>query len=164
MAIGKNYVGTNALHLAAEYGHQGTVKLLLDKMPQAFLAMKTEKGFNALHLAAMHGHKGVVSELVTRMTSDEVSEKTHDNRTAHDLAVKRPCRNEMDLLKVTDILQLLGSATGTPAGSKESVSAYGAAAAPIQAPIQSHSLLRTKSVEVLGQEFSRTKSRIQFVS
>jgi ankyrin repeat protein len=60
----RNYEGRTGLHLAARYGHEAMIKLLLEKGTD--IAAKDRYRMTALHEAARHGHEATVRLLLAR--------------------------------------------------------------------------------------------------
>jgi len=80
------------LHLAAEYGHDKVVALLLSHSPKSIEA-KDKFCRTALHYAALRGHDKVVVHLLSL-----VDETDHDSRTALHYAAEHGKENVIALL------------------------------------------------------------------
>ncbi|GAV62660.1 Ank_2 domain-containing protein/Ank_3 domain-containing protein/PGG domain-containing protein [Cephalotus follicularis] len=74
-----NELGETALFTAAERGHLGVVKELLQYTTKEGIAMKNRSGFNALHIAANQGHQAIVQVLLDH---DPELSKTNDQSNA----------------------------------------------------------------------------------
>jgi len=76
----KNSNGWTALHLAAEYGREEVMQLLLDKGSD--VAAKDTSGRTALDLAAEYGHRGVVLLLLHKGSDVVAKDNKWTNSTA----------------------------------------------------------------------------------
>lgn len=77
-----NFSGETALHLAAEYGHAGVVRILLDK--GADIAAKDFWGFTALGIATRFGQLEVVKVLLHR-NADFMGMNVEGTLMAHEI-------------------------------------------------------------------------------
>lgn len=59
-----NELGETALFTAAEKGHLGVVKELLQYTPKEAIKLKNQSGFDPLHIAVSQGHLGNVAFLL----------------------------------------------------------------------------------------------------
>ncbi|MCJ1378529.1 hypothetical protein MMC17_001628 [Xylographa soralifera] len=74
----QNKVGQSALHLAAAYGHDGIVKMLLEE--GVGVTLKDLQGRTALHWAALRGHGTAVRLLLDHGAA--IAAMTHEGSTA----------------------------------------------------------------------------------
>lgn len=67
------FLGRNALHIAAERGHEGVVRVLLER--NANIEAKDQYGMTALHCAANRGHHSIVRLLLEHSANIEAKER-----------------------------------------------------------------------------------------
>jgi len=99
----RNYKGRMGLHLAARYGHEAVIKLLLEKGTD--IAAKDRGRVTALHEAAKHGHEATVRLLLAR-DNIKVNSKDMDNRTPLSFAAEDGYEAVVKLLLARDDIKV----------------------------------------------------------
>jgi len=94
--IPTSHGGKTALHIAAENGHQSSVWLLLDRLPD--IHAQDDRGRTALHLAIDKKRASVVQALLARRTDTSVDVQDSDGLTALHLACRDGQESLVDLL------------------------------------------------------------------